>query len=89
MKKLQNPTKYFFEQAEKQEEQYYEQIDKLVKDLLNTEQCPLCKVDYNLRENLPRIMVHCGHTFCTPCLVQFYMYGMSHLGTAESAAQCV
>ena len=36
MKKLQNPTKYFFEQAEKQEEEKYQDIDKLVKNLLNT-----------------------------------------------------
>lgn len=73
MKKLQNPTTYFFEQAEREEDQHYEGIDKLVNNLLDTTKCPLCKAAYNLRENLPRIMVHCGHTFCTPCLAQFYM----------------
>lgn len=33
-------------------------------------------------------MIHCGHTFCTPCLKKFYMYVNYHIGTAESDVPC-
>ena len=32
----------------------------------------LCKLKYNLGDRIPRILVHCGHTFCTSCLIRFY-----------------
>jgi len=31
-------------------------------------QCVLCVESYNLKEHLPRVLVHCGHTLCTKCL---------------------
>ena len=31
--------------------------------------CPVCLVDYNLKENIPRIFP-CQHTVCSPCLRQ-------------------
>lgn len=80
MKKLTNPTKYFFEQAETQNAEpdleTTKKIDKLVSKLVNLEKCPLCQKDYSSDfKNLqvPRILIHCGHTFCHECLVQFYM----------------
>ena len=30
--------------------------------------CYFCGLKYNVGERIPRIMVHCGHTFCTECL---------------------
>ena len=73
MKKLQNPTNYFFQQAENIEDLYRQEIDALVNQLIDKNQCQLCRHPYDTSVNIPRIMVHCGHTFCTPCLSQFYM----------------
>ena len=73
MKKLQNPTTYFFQQAENIEDPYRKDIDEFVKNLINRDQCQLCKQNYDTFDRIPRIMIHCGHTFCTPCLLQFYM----------------
>jgi len=30
--------------------------------------CHFCGEDYNVGSRIPRILVHCGHTFCTECL---------------------
>jgi hypothetical protein len=30
--------------------------------------CLFCGEKYNVGERIPRILVHCGHTFCTECL---------------------
>ena len=68
MKKLQNPTTYFFQQAENISDPYHEDIQELVSKLINMDVCPLCKFNYDPFERIPRIMIHCGHTFCTPCL---------------------
>ena len=32
----------------------------------------VCKQKYNLGDRIPRILVHCGHTFCTSCLIKFH-----------------
>lgn len=72
MKKLQNPTTYFFEQADNTPDLYRHEIEQFTARLLDTHKCPLCRQDYHLRDRLPRIMIHCGHSFCTPCLEQFY-----------------
>ena len=34
--------------------------------------CGVCKMKYNLGDRIPRILVHCGHTFCTSCLIRYY-----------------
>ena len=34
--------------------------------------CGVCKKKYNLGDRIPRILVHCGHTFCTSCLIRYY-----------------
>ena len=34
--------------------------------------CGVCKKKYNLGDRIPRILVHCGHTFCTSCLIKFH-----------------
>ena len=34
--------------------------------------CGVCKQKYNLGDRIPRILVHCGHTFCTSCLIKFH-----------------
>lgn len=74
MKQLRNPTTYFFEQAENLTDPYKEEIEKFVSKLIDKDKCQLCRNDYDLFERIPRIMIHCGHTFCTPCLTEFYMY---------------
>ena len=73
MKKLQNPTTYFFQQADNIQDLYSQEINTLVNQLIDKNQCQLCRHPYDTSVNIPRIMVHCGHTFCTPCLSQFYM----------------
>jgi hypothetical protein len=30
--------------------------------------CYFCGLNYNVGERIPRILIHCGHTFCTECL---------------------
>ena len=32
--------------------------------------CPLCKVNFNQSENLPRLLINCGHTLCSKCISQ-------------------
>ena len=34
--------------------------------------CQFCGKRYNVGERIPRIMVHCGHTFCTDCLSKLH-----------------
>lgn len=34
--------------------------------------CHFCGLKYNVGERIPRILVHCGHTFCTECLSQLH-----------------
>lgn len=33
--------------------------------------CHFCGLKYNVGERIPRIIVGCGHTFCTSCLSYF------------------
>ncbi len=33
--------------------------------------CGVCKQKYNVGDKIPRILVNCGHTFCTSCLTKF------------------
>jgi hypothetical protein len=30
--------------------------------------CYFCGEKFNVGEKIPRILIHCGHTFCTECL---------------------
>ena len=34
--------------------------------------CQFCGKKYNVGARIPRIMVHCGHTFCTDCLSKIH-----------------
>ena len=34
--------------------------------------CQFCGLKYNVGERIPRILVNCGHTFCTNCLNDLY-----------------
>lgn len=35
------------------------------------DQCHFCGLAYNVGARIPRIIVGCGHTFCTSCLAYF------------------
>ncbi|CAK83231.1 unnamed protein product (macronuclear) [Paramecium tetraurelia] len=72
MKVIQNPTQYFFEQSNNPSDQYLDKINVFIGKLINQKQCLLCKQDYNIKDRLPRILIHCGHTICTQCLSNFY-----------------
>ena len=69
---IENPTSFFFSQAANPTQEYRPQIDLLVSTLIDMKKCVLCKQDYTLTDRIPRILIHCGHTFCTPCLRNFY-----------------
>ncbi|MCQ2815695.1 MAG: hypothetical protein MJ252_00365 [archaeon] len=30
--------------------------------------CPICKTQYNTNENIPKLLINCGHTVCNKCL---------------------
>lgn len=34
--------------------------------------CGVCKEKYNVGERIPRILINCGHTYCTACLTKYY-----------------
>ena len=34
--------------------------------------CGVCQKQYNVRDRIPRILVNCGHTYCTSCLTNYY-----------------
>ena len=34
--------------------------------------CGVCHQKYNVGDKIPRILVNCGHTFCTSCLMKYY-----------------
>jgi len=34
--------------------------------------CGVCKNKYNVGDRIPRILVNCGHTFCTSCLIKYH-----------------
>ena len=40
--------------------------------------CAVCKNKYNVGDRIPRILVNCGHTFCTSCLLKYH-HGKNHI----------
>ena len=34
--------------------------------------CGICHQKYNVGDKIPRILINCGHTFCTSCLMKYY-----------------
>jgi hypothetical protein len=34
--------------------------------------CGVCKLAYNVGDRIPRILINCGHTYCTNCLSKYY-----------------
>ena len=34
--------------------------------------CGVCHHKFNVGDKIPRILVNCGHTFCTSCLMKYY-----------------
>lgn len=67
-----NPTAYFLQQASSSSDDYKDKINEFVSKLINLKSCVLCKEEYNFDEKIPRIMIHCGHTFCTACMKNFH-----------------
>ena len=43
MKKLENPTTFFFKQAENPPDPFSKEINEFVNKLLDKDNCPLCK----------------------------------------------
>jgi hypothetical protein len=69
---MRNPHDFFNDQCENLTDEYLPQIKDFVKSLVDLENCCLCKSPYDLAHHMPRILVHCGHTFCTDCLSKFH-----------------
>ena len=38
----------------------------------NLDICGVCKLKYNVGDRIPRILVNCGHTYCTSCFSRYY-----------------
>jgi len=68
----QNPTAYFLQQASNPSQEHREKINELVSKLIDLKCCVLCKEEYNFNERIPRILIHCGHSFCSVCLKNFH-----------------
>jgi hypothetical protein len=34
--------------------------------------CGVCRLIYNVGDRIPRILVNCGHTYCTSCINRYY-----------------
>ena len=71
--KFQNdPAKFFLFQdkllTETEKNRAFESSNKVF-DSLN---CITCEKPYDLFLKAPRILIHCGHTFCTECLYLFF-----------------
>lgn len=71
-KHFSNPTEFFFHQSMNPPTEYRPQINEFVSKLIDLKKCVLCKSLYDMENHIPRILIHCGHTFCTPCLADFY-----------------
>ena len=41
--------------------------------------CGVCKKKYNVGDRIPRILVNCGHTYCTSCLNNYYKNSKSKI----------
>jgi hypothetical protein len=67
-----NPTAFFLQQSSNPTGEFKDKINDFVSKLLNLKTCVLCKNEYNFTDKIPRILVHCGHTFCSACLKNFY-----------------
>jgi len=67
-----NPTAFFLQQSTNATSEHKEKINEFVKKLLNLKSCVLCKIDFNFTDRIPRILIHCGHTFCSACLKNFH-----------------
>ena len=40
--------------------------------------CGVCRHKFNVGDKIPRILVNCGHTFCTSCLLKYH-HGKDHI----------
>jgi hypothetical protein len=62
------------EKRRQEEKKEFEQKNKVQADYKTRglDFCPFCGDKFNVGEKIPRILVHCGHTFCTECLSQLY-----------------
>ena len=74
LKKLENPTNFFFREADNTPDNYRNEINQFIQKLIDVDKCTLCRKEFNSKDRIPRIMIHCGHSFCTACLESFYMY---------------
>ncbi len=36
------------------------------------DKCGVCNEIYNVGDKIPRILINCGHTYCTSCLTKYY-----------------
>ena len=72
-KKFQNdPAKFFLYQDRLLSKEDRKRANNFSVQVIDLEQCPLCKHDYDLSLHAPRILVNCGHTLCTECLYMFF-----------------
>ena len=66
--KVKDPTKYFLKQETCNEDIDKENTKKLASQLIDVEKCIVCRKSYDALSHLPRIIVTCGHTYCSSCI---------------------
>jgi len=43
-------------------------MKEFVLKLYDPARCMVCRANYDFTSHIPRILIHCGHTFCSECL---------------------
>lgn len=59
-------------EAKKAEENEFKSHNLTDYALRKLDTCGVCNLKYNVGERIPRILVNCGHTYCTACLTKYY-----------------
>lgn len=67
-----DPAKFFLYQEVLLDEETKKRAKEYSRRVLDTEKCFLCDKEFDLQNRAPRILVHCGHTFCTSCLYLYF-----------------
>ncbi len=49
--------------------------------------CELCLEEFNQQEHLPKVLGHCGHTFCERCVMHIWENSVIHCPVCRQKVQ--